>query len=103
MSTPADTTHLTDHPFFDYYCDATGVPFCGRIHLMNLAIGNVDEEYCLSVLATTYDRSPEAMAAFCFDYVKARDCFKDPWMKFDASGCPLIEGGQCHCQKEAES
>jgi len=89
---------MSDSPFFDYACDATGAPFCERVHIMNLALGNVDEEYSLAVLAAEYSKTPAEMAIFCWGYVQARDCFKKPWLQFDASHCPLLATHECHCQ-----
>lgn len=93
--TDLDTTTSN---FFDYACDETGEPFCERISIMNLALGNTEDAYSLDVLAAEYNKTPKDMAAFCWGYVKARDCFKKPWLKFDASQCPKLKTNDCFCQ-----
>ncbi|MGE0199628.1 MAG: hypothetical protein AB7P76_01530 [Candidatus Melainabacteria bacterium] len=89
---------MADPVFFDYPCDQCGTLFCERVHLMNLALNYIDEEFCLACLAGRHDMTPAAMAEFAWEYVSGRDCFKDPWMQFDAAPCPLRPAGHCHCQ-----
>ncbi len=84
--------------FFDYTCDTCGEPFCERVNIMNLALGFVEDAFCLNCLAQTHNQTEEDMAAFCWDYVKTRDCFKAPWLKFNASVCPKISNKHCYCQ-----
>jgi hypothetical protein len=67
---------------------------------MNLALGYVDDAFCLACLASNVGRTPEAMATYCYRYVSARDCFHDPWKKFDPNGCPKATEGNCHCCQE---
>jgi hypothetical protein len=86
--------------FFDYYCDRCDTPFCERVHIMNLALDNVEEAYCMSCLAQEFSQSPQQLAAFVWDYIIARDCFRNPWRKFNASDCPRLEAQQCYCQRE---
>lgn len=74
--------------FLAYYCDRCDLPYCERVSIMNLALGNVDDAYCLLCLANEYDQAPQQMAQTCWGYVSARDCFKDPWLKVDPSLCP---------------
>lgn len=88
--------------FFDYFCDECGSQFCERVNLMNLALDQIDEAYCINCLAKDNDLTVEKMADFAWGYIEQRDCFKDPWMKFDASACPLIEDNACHCQLPKE-
>ena len=57
---------------------------------------------CTRLGARFVGRAGEAeMAAFAWGYVSERDCFKSPWLAFDASGCPRIAQGTCHCRQEA--
>lgn len=87
---------------FPYICDATGTPLCERVYIMNLSLGYVDETYGLEALAAEFGKTPAEMAAYCWDYVQARDCFLKPWLKVDCSACPRIAEGTCHCQFGAE-
>lgn len=64
---------------------------------MNLALGLVDDAFCLACLAREHQQSEQAMAEFCWGYVQARDCFKTPWLKFDATACPKQETSTCYC------
>ncbi|MDH4380205.1 MAG: hypothetical protein QE263_09920 [Vampirovibrionales bacterium] len=92
------STHTTELLLLPYACDACGEGFCERVSLMNLSLGLTEQGFCLACLSTEYGRTPEAMAAFCWDYVKARDCFLDPWQKVDASECPKLFSQSCFCQ-----
>ncbi len=66
---------------------------------MNMALGLIEVECCLPCLASQYQRPPADMAAFCYGYVQARDCFLDPWNKFSAGSCPKLVDNACHCQQ----
>ena len=92
-------TDWLDFPFFDYRCDACGAPFCERIHVMNLTLDRIETELCMDCLAKEYNMPPAEMADYTWDYVQARDCFKNPWESFNASACPKISLQQCFCQK----
>ncbi len=70
---------------------------------MNLALEFIDEEYCLACLSAEHDQTEAAMAEFAWDYVRQRDCFKTPWLQFDATGCPKLQEHTCFCQKPQET
>ncbi len=89
----------TPDAFFDYHCDRCGAPFCERVQIMNLALGYVDETLCLACLSAELSKPEPDVAHFAWAYVQARDCFKDPWLKFNASACPRLESHTCYCQK----
>lgn len=84
--------------FFDYYCDRCDAPFCERVQLMNLALDNTEDAYCLACLAADHDMDEAGMAAFANDYIQSRDCFKTPWQAFDARPCPRVSTHTCYCQ-----
>lgn len=84
--------------FFDYSCDLCGAPVCERVQLMNLALNYEEELFCLDCLAKEQDMAPAELADFAKSYVYSRDCFKNPWMKFNATTCPKIATHQCFCQ-----
>lgn len=90
---------MVEPSFFDYMCDRCGGPFCERVHVMNMALNYIDEEYCLACLSKELGKTEPELADFAWLYVQARDCFKDPWTKFDATACPRIETQNCYCQK----
>ncbi|MFN8615212.1 MAG: hypothetical protein U0003_04805 [Vampirovibrionales bacterium] len=92
-----------DSLFFPYACDACGTPFCERVNLMNVALGLTEQGYCLPCLAAQYQRTPSVMAEFCWQYVKARECFLDPWQQIEAHQCPRHQRVEpdalgCSCQ-----
>lgn len=83
--------------FLTYSCDECDAPYCERVYIMNLALGNVEDAFCLSCLAKEYEQSLEMMAKTCWGYVSARDCFKDPWLKIDNTACPQKTSNSCYC------
>lgn len=89
--------------FFIYTCDRCGAGFCERVQIMNLALDNVEEMYCLTCLAAEQGMTEAALAEFAKDYVYGRECFKTPWDNFadQAKACPRLPLGQCHCQDAA--
>lgn len=84
--------------FFDYECDACGRSFCERIHVMNMVLNHVEEEYCLECLAQNENREPQAFFNWIVAYVMARDCFKTPWDNFNVAPCPRIADKSCFCE-----
>lgn len=93
MSTPETS-------FFDYSCDMCGAPVCERLQLMNLALGYEESLCCLDCLAQQQEMPPAELAEFAKSYVHSRDCFKNPWLKFNAAPCPKLTLNQCFCQDE---
>jgi hypothetical protein len=88
----------TDDAFFDYYCARCDSPFCERVHIMNLALNYLDDEYCLACLAQEQQMDEPGMAAFVKEYVFSRECFQTPWENFDATGCPRLKTNTCYCR-----
>jgi hypothetical protein len=84
--------------FFDYHCDRCDASVCERVQLMNLALNYEEELFCLDCLATEQESTPADLADFAKSYVYSRDCFKNPWNKFNAAPCPKIALHQCFCQ-----
>ncbi len=84
--------------FFEYYCDSCDKPFCERIHVMNLVLNNVEEEFCLECLAQNEGLAGEAFYQWILDYVEARECFKTPWDNFKFALCPRIADKSCFCK-----
>ncbi len=64
---------------------------------MNLALDNLDDEYCLDCLAKGERALPEAFYHWIVEYINARDCFKSPWDAFNAAPCPRITDKTCFC------
>ncbi|MCA9788458.1 MAG: hypothetical protein KC462_01745 [Cyanobacteria bacterium HKST-UBA05] len=88
---------MTTPPFFTYQCDATDRPFCDRIAIMNLALDQVSDQYCLEVLAESQAMAPKAFFDRMYVYIQSRDCVKTPWEAFDPSPCPRMAEGSCFC------
>ena len=84
--------------FFDYTCDRCGGPVCERQQIMNLALDNVDDLYCLGCLAEEQAMTQPELAEFARDYVCSRECFKTPWDAFNAKPCPKLSTQECYCQ-----
>lgn len=86
--------------FFDYACDRCGALVCERVQIMNLALDNVEELFCLACLAEEQDMEQPALAEFARDYVYSRECFKTPWDAFAAQAqrCPNLANHTCYCQ-----
>jgi hypothetical protein len=94
---------LSEAEFFDYHCALCDAYFCERVHLMNLALENLEDEYCLVCLAKEQEMSLKDVSAFVYGYVESRECFKTPWDKFEASKCPYLDPAShpphgCYCQ-----
>lgn len=88
---------MSTRSFFSYYCDRCDRPFCERIHVMNLALNHIDEEYCLECLADDTAQSPEDFYTWILEYVQERECFLTPWTNFSVAACPRITDKTCFC------
>ncbi len=84
--------------FFDYHCADCDAPYCERVGLMNLALDITEDGYCLACLCARQDVPQPDLLETLIPYIHSRDCFKNPWQKFDASPCPLLPQGLCPCQ-----
>lgn len=87
--------------FFEYTCDRCGRPFCERISVMNLALDNIDDAFCLECLSEAEGLSPEAFYTWILAYVRDRECFLTPWTNFKHATCPRITDKTCFCTVEA--
>ncbi len=57
---------------------------------MNLALGYVEEQFCLSCLSKLHEQDMQSMFDFVYGYIQSRDCFKKEWIKMKSSSeCPL--------------
>lgn len=57
---------------------------------MNLALGYVEEQYCLNCLSKMHSQDMDSMFDFVHSYIQGRDCFKKEWIKMtQRSECPL--------------
>ncbi len=104
MTFPQTTYSETD--FFTYLCDQCSTPFCERVHILNLVLSYVDDEYCLNCLVNLQSINTEesentvvteAWMSQMLTYVMARDCFKMPWESFQTGACPRKTNNQCFC------
>jgi hypothetical protein len=73
-------------------CMKCGKPLCLRKQVVNLALGNADEMYCLVCLAElgeTAQSEPLAILLKVKPYILNRDCFQKEWVKYKNSEyCP---------------
>ena len=75
---------------FPFPCPKCSKKICRRAYNINLALGFVDEQYCLNCLADLHDQTKESLFDFIYGYIQSRDCFKKEWVKMkDKSECPL--------------
>ena len=75
---------------FPFLCPKCGLDVCIRAYNINLALGYVDEQVCLSCLSKIHGQDMESMFDFIYDYIQSRDCFKKEWVKMKDKGeCPL--------------
>lgn len=104
MTAPQATYREAD--FFTYLCDQCSAPFCERVHILNLVLSYVDDEYCLNCLISLQSENrdesekpvdSETWVSQMLSYVMARDCFKNPWEAFETTACPGKPIHQCFC------
>jgi len=73
-------------------CPACAAPVCQRAYTINLAFGHDEDQYCLSCLASHYERDIEDLLTLGKHYVDSRECFRKAWDKqSQPQSCPLPE------------
>jgi hypothetical protein len=73
-------------------CELSSKPVCRRMFNINLALGYVEEVYCLTELAGMHGQSTAEMFDFGYSYVQSRECFTKEWAKMtNPASCPLRE------------
>jgi hypothetical protein len=74
-------------------CDSCGAPLCLRKQVINLALGNTDEMYCLVCLGEDNDQKPAQVLENIRQYVYRRECFRKEWLKYlSVEYCPDRKG-----------
>jgi hypothetical protein len=85
-----------NHPFVKdapRHCQACGAALCLRKQVLNLALGNTDEMFCLVCLSQQSDESPDELLKSLMVYVKQRDCFNKEWRRYTGTEfCPDLKG-----------
>ncbi len=75
---------------FPFTCPKCGNNICRRAYNINLALGYVEEQLCLSCLSKLHDQSMDSLFDFIYPYIQSRDCFKKEWVKMiTRDECPL--------------
>lgn len=70
-------------------CAVCGQRLCIRKQVINLAIGNVGDMFCLSCLAKQGTQSGEEVLSSLKSYILSRDCLAREWVRYqDSSSCP---------------
>jgi hypothetical protein len=70
-------------------CHTCGAPLCLRKQMINLAVGNVEDMFCLLCLAKDSSQSPQELLAGLSLYINKRDCLRKEWARYtDVSYCP---------------
>lgn len=78
-------------------CCACSRPLCLRQQVLNLALGNVEEVYCLPCLGRQSDRTALEVLNSLKPYIEGRNCFAKQWRLYlNESNCPDRHG--CHPQ-----
>jgi hypothetical protein len=70
-------------------CSGCNSPLCLRKRVVNLALDNIEEMYCLDCLGKINDRSPLDILLATRTYVLQRECFRKEWLKYENKAfCP---------------
>lgn len=70
-------------------CKTCHSALCLRKQVINLALGNTDEMYCLECLAKESDVTPADVLCNTKQYLVGRECFRKEWVKYESDGdCP---------------
>ena len=78
-------------------CLGCGRPLCLRKQVINLALGNDEEMFCLDCLGNQNEKSGEGVLVGIKDYIKGRDCFRKEWIKYEGiADCPDPSGCYPH-------
>lgn len=75
---------------FPFPCLKCKNPICRRAYNLNLALGYIEEQFCLNCLSETHNQTKEDLFDYIFDYIQSRNCFKKEWDKMTSKNeCPL--------------
>ena len=75
---------------FPFPCPKCNQDICRRAYNINLALGYVEEQYCLNCLSELHNQDIESLFNFVYGYIQSRDCFKKEWVKMKTQAeCPL--------------
>jgi hypothetical protein len=88
------------------HCSKCNSALCVRKQVINLALGNVDDMFCLICLGKDSEREPEEVLEGIKTYILSRPCFKKEWVKYpDVSYCPEPEScfpGMCFQSNDSD-
>lgn len=75
-------------------CASCSELLCLRKQVINLALGNTEQMFCLTCLAGQSETTPETLLKETRAYLLGRECFKKEWIKYETVDyCPDRE----HC------
>jgi hypothetical protein len=70
-------------------CCRCGAPLCLRKQVVNLALGNTEQMYCLQCISEESQQSPAEVLDGLKHYIDQRDCFKKEWLRYESvEFCP---------------
>ncbi len=76
-----------------YFCQTCAAPLCLRKQVINLALGNEQQMYCLICLANSNGTEAPQLLTRVRDYILGRQCFSREWLKYPTvSACPDPDG-----------
>jgi hypothetical protein len=70
-------------------CAKCQAPLCLRKQVVNLALGNTDEMFCLNCIALDNEQEPLHLLQRMMRYISQRDCFRKEWQRYTTvASCP---------------
>lgn len=74
-------------------CSQCEAPLCLRKQVINLALGNSDEMFCLECLAKDSSQRADEVLSGIQAYIVSRDCFRKQWERYvNVDYCPDPNG-----------
>jgi hypothetical protein len=70
-------------------CCQCGKPLCVRKQVINMALGNSEEMFCLICLGAINGKEPQEVLMSTKEYIAGRPCFAKAWNKYtNKVDCP---------------
>lgn len=74
-------------------CCGCGARLCLRKQVINLALGHVEQMWCLLCLSREGGQTPQEILSGLKTYIRSRDCFLKEWARYETvEFCPDREG-----------
>lgn len=87
------TTNVLPDSQADAFCKTCSKSLCLRQKVVNYALGNDEELFCLSCLGAQNQCSAAELVIDLREYILGRECFAKEWKKYpERSFCPCPSG-----------